>query len=194
MVFDVVRALVVAVVLLTFGCSTAVIHRFDQPDLRATIVGGSAENLAVTDVHGRRLIVPRQVITDIDHPGAGLQIIGALLAVAGLLLVTTRYSECSASVDGNCLRLVAPGFIGLGMLVAGVAVRRTSEQAADDESLTLEPPTPRPTRGRAARPFPSTGIVRTPLGPAASTPRSEAPSAGPAGAGPDAGSADASSP
>jgi hypothetical protein len=78
-----IRGLALVSTFAALGCTPATIHLYRHPRLQGDILGGSEESLAVLDMHGERHVVRREDITDIDHPGTGLEVIGGILAVAG---------------------------------------------------------------------------------------------------------------
>lgn len=66
------------------GCgTTASIKRHDGRDIEGKIVGGDVANVYVRTAGGKPLPVPRESITDVDHPGNVLAIIGVVNALAG---------------------------------------------------------------------------------------------------------------
>jgi hypothetical protein len=69
----------------------------DSAHVDATIVGGSPPYLSVVDRAGRHRIIARRTIDEIDHPGAVAEVVGALVAVAGLLLLTPTEASEAAS-------------------------------------------------------------------------------------------------
>jgi hypothetical protein len=62
------------------GCSTtANISRTNGPAYEADIVSSDANSLHVRDNYGREILVPREEVADIDHPGNVLYTIGLVL-------------------------------------------------------------------------------------------------------------------
>jgi len=179
----VTRGLALLPLAVTLGCTPATIHRYQQSPVKGKILGGSEESLVLEDQWGER-IIPRQDITDIDHPGTGLEIWGALLAVAGSVFFYERRGDCSHIDQVTCVRLMLPAFAGLTFFFWGAEEYRRSEAATADRSMVLGP------RPKRRRPVATGTVIRAPSPvepPSATTPAGDASAGEPT---PDGGQAD----
>ena len=124
----------------TLGCTPATIHRYQQSPVKGKIIGGSEDSLAIEDEWGEQ-VIRREDITDIDHPGTGLEIIGAIVAVVGTVFFFEHEGDCNNRpiAQTTCLRLVLAPLTGLTMFFGGAEEYRRSEAATADHSLVLEP-------------------------------------------------------
>jgi hypothetical protein len=139
------------------SCSTvATIERRSGPTLAARIDGSDSERLYVTDSEDARYTIESTDIVeihhpiDIDHPGTGLQIAGALLALMGVYFVANSHTS---SLSENAILFACTGGPGLGLLTWGTWNNLRSRRAA--RNLTREkeriwnarPYLPAPTEG-----------------------------------------------
>lgn len=110
------------VMALSLGCSrSAIIHGAHGTAIEGPIVGADADSITV-DVDGTPQTIPRDGIRDIDHPGNGWLLFGALNTAAaigwgvGALAIRAEYAQSRpdsfADVVGD-----AVGY-GLGMTAA----------------------------------------------------------------------------
>lgn len=77
-------ALTLALALGAMGCSkSAIIHSTHGAAIEGRIIGGDSDSITV-DVDGTPQTVPRSAIRDIDHPGNGWLLFGALNTAAAL--------------------------------------------------------------------------------------------------------------
>ncbi|MBI5531614.1 MAG: hypothetical protein HY898_02790 [Deltaproteobacteria bacterium] len=137
---------------------TATISRGHQPDIRGRIAGGDASSIYVrtrTGVHP----IPRKSVTDIDHPGDGAIVVGAGLALVGILALACNSGKLR-STDGDVVTpyfILAPSAAGAALMIYGISVHGNSVDALDQpppghERVPAIEPTPlqpRQQQGRA---------------------------------------------
>jgi hypothetical protein len=110
------------------GCAATATVMTKRGSLEATVNGGDAESLVVTNEVGLERRVPREEIVDIDHPGNVLAtVFGVSAAVLGLDVgVLAASGTCSGPVIGRGLGIgpcvaagslaaLSVGFFALGL-------------------------------------------------------------------------------
>jgi hypothetical protein len=131
------------------GCSTtATIHRVNGPAYEAKILQSDPTSLDVQGDDGRPYRVPREQISDIDHPGNVLATVGAaLLGFAGLIsyVAATDTGGGASSRDTAITVGVIYGLPGLLMAVAGGSIwlsSRDKARACEEALLPVGRPPP----------------------------------------------------
>src|SRR5262245_44787419 len=108
-------AAVAIAALVSAGCaSSANIYRTDGPPLGANIYDSDASLLYVQDRNGNRAALYQYAVSDVDHPGNVVFIIGLpFLAVGAGMLAALKSGEDARRVEpgGN------NGFIALGYMM-----------------------------------------------------------------------------
>ncbi len=110
------------VALLASAC-TATIHRRTQEDVEGYLVASDSESVTV-EIDGQLLQIPGDQIREINHPGDGLMLAGAILG--GLALLATNSSGL-----GNEAASQYFGMIGLSLFVGGAVPWFQSTGAAE---------------------------------------------------------------
>jgi hypothetical protein len=163
------RRFIVLVVVVAFAAcsSTATISRNFGPAYEAEITGSDARSLRVRAQNGYEFVVPREDVTDIDHPGNVLLTIGAVVTgmyspflVSGLAANNGGQDEWSGFVTVMGVMGVAAG---LSLALTGLIPYKRSKQAAaafEDANPVLPVvrpmyfyPVPLPPPGGAPVPF-----------------------------------------
>jgi hypothetical protein len=112
------------------GCgTTATIYRKNGQQDEATILRGNSTNVVVDTGAGERAI-PREDITDIDHPGNVHATIGAFLLAYGILNIAVGTSQCQSKGAAFCTGVFLPATVGLGMSIWGLTIWTKSSNAA----------------------------------------------------------------
>jgi hypothetical protein len=84
------------------ACSTtATISRRHGPAYEAEIVGSDADTLRLENGDGQALLVPREDVVDIDHPGNVLMTIGAVILGVGTINVLGTYGQLIEPMSGQ---------------------------------------------------------------------------------------------
>ena len=99
------------------GCGmTATIHRWGAPPLEAQIVDSDSKSVYVEDDQGNRYRVPRDTITELDHPGNVALGIGiGLLAIGSMLYFV---DDDSGREPDEARRTMAIGYAIPGAILA----------------------------------------------------------------------------
>ena len=122
------KRLYAAVLCTSLGCGTsAIITRKNGTD-EGRIVRSTSTSVIVDTGAGERSI-PRDQITDVDHPGNVVAVIGAVLLGYGLLNIAVGASHCEEKGGAFCTGVFAPAVVGLGMGIWGVSVWGRSTRA-----------------------------------------------------------------
>ncbi len=170
------RAAALSVAISLAGCSTtATIHRVNGPAYEATIAQSEPTSLDVFGDDGRPYRVPREQVSEIDHPGNVLATVGAvLLGLAGLTASVAATDRNTSDARGTAIAVgVIYGLPGLLMAVTGGSIwlsskskARALEEAplpvvgAPPDRPAYAPPWAAPTWPPGA---PATSVPRTPL-------------------------------
>lgn len=109
--------------------TTSTITRVDAPTIEGHIVGGDAENLYVGPKDAPTAI-PRSEIRDIDYPGDGATIVGAILAGYGVANIALGAPQCGAKGAAFCTGVFAPLAVGIPIFVWGRATHASAVNAA----------------------------------------------------------------
>jgi hypothetical protein len=124
------KRLIAVVLCASLGCATtATITRKNGQHDEATIVRGTTSSVMVDTGAGERPI-PREEITDIDHPGNVHATVGALLLAYGILNISVGASQCDRRGAAFCTGVFTPAALGLGMGIWGLTVWSKSTKAA----------------------------------------------------------------
>lgn len=139
------------------GCSySATVHRYGAPSLEAEIVASDPNTLVIKDVHGESYEVPTRTVTDVEHPGTGWIIAGAVVGGIGVIPALFVEDDIGSALGGT--------YIGIGAAIAFVGAlpyihSRMNASGADLRSgVKLVPGTDMPIR--------RVNEGRTPRGPA----------------------------
>ena len=103
------------------GCSTtATISRTDGWAYEANILDSDATSLRVRDSYGREILVSREEVADIDHPGNVISAIGlGLIAMSSLFII----GDLSRRNDANQSEWAGMGLvIGIPWAVTGLCL------------------------------------------------------------------------
>ena len=112
---------------------SAFISLKDDNVVEGTIMHSDAQHLYVEQDKGGSVALYRDDIIDIDHPGTGLLIAGALVSLVGAYFVANSHTS---SLAANTIIFAATGGHGLGMLGWGTWANLRSRGAA--RNLTWE--------------------------------------------------------
>jgi hypothetical protein len=138
------QRLVAAVALVCFGgcTTTATIARTDGPDTEARIEHSDANAIYVRARNGGIYRIPRQGISDIDHPGNVEILLGSILAgIAAIGIAELRGSQSSSDRDAALTVGFVYGAPALWLITSGLMKYVPSVQAAHDfESAEPAPP------------------------------------------------------
>jgi hypothetical protein len=133
------------------GCSTtANISRTDGLVYEAEILSSDAHSLRARDVYGREILISREEVADIDHPGNVLYTIGLVLIGMSTPMIIGDLSHRGSSQQGEWsgmgLAMGIPGVVtGLCLAIPGWLHYKHSKSAArafEDANPIL--PVPRP--------------------------------------------------
>lgn len=142
-----------ALLALLCGCSTtATISRSHGRPVEATLYRSDNEALFARTEQGVDVVIPRAEVTDIDHPGNAIAIVGALLGAQGAVSIAAGHGSCGKLTGSMsaayCVGTYLPAAIGGAMLVWGLATWANSSTSASDRSLSgfsgTVPTPPRP--------------------------------------------------
>src|SRR5690606_26583389 len=119
------------------GCTTtSTIYRVSGPPVEADIVGGSRSALLLEDDDGRKSILPRGDVHEIDYPGNVHAVVGGIVLGYGVLNVATAMEDCQEGRGDTeleqrsfCVGVFTPAAVGLGMLIWGVLVNTAAKKA-----------------------------------------------------------------
>ena len=137
------RATALAVAISLAGCSTtATIHRVNGPAYEATILRSDPTSLEIQGDDGRPYRVPREQVSDIDHPGNVLATVGAvLMGIAGLTAYAAETDKSGSDSRNAAIAVgVVYGLPGLLMAVTGGAIWLSSKdkaKACEESTLPL---------------------------------------------------------
>jgi hypothetical protein len=129
------KAVALSVAISLAGCSTtATIHRVNGPAYEAKIVQSDSTSLDVLGDDGQPYRVPREQVSEIDHPGNVLATIGAALVGFAGLITWAVATDNSQSQSGRRSAAIAVGTVyglpGLLMAVAGGSIWMSSKDKA----------------------------------------------------------------
>jgi hypothetical protein len=135
------------------SCSTtATMSRNNGPAYEAEILSSDADFLSVRDNYGRQIVVSRDEVIEIDHPGNVLYTIGAVLVAMAtpMLVAGVLHSNRSSKSDWSGMELVfgiPVAVTGLCLAIPGWSRYRRSKVAAEAfEDANPILPVPRPVR------------------------------------------------
>jgi hypothetical protein len=128
-----------AVATLSACTTTATISRSDGYEVEGWIRGGSPDAIVVDPRVGKRQIIPRSAVKEIDHPGNVHLLVGGLVLGYGAVVIANGAHDCANSNDGGatCFFMVTPALIGASIAVWGLATWLGSKDAAADTSKKL---------------------------------------------------------
>lgn len=113
------------------GCSTtATISRTNGRTIDAKIQRSTPGAIVVQTNSGSEARIPRSEITDIDHPGNAVAVVGALLGIYGGLNIAAGAPKCADNGGAFCTGVFLPAAIGTSMLIWGLSTWIGSTNAA----------------------------------------------------------------
>jgi hypothetical protein len=119
--------------ILVCGCSTtAKISRVNGRTLEAKIKRSTPEAVVVQTDGGSEVSISRSDISDIDHPGNVVAVIGGLLSGYGALNIATGAAQCGTGGGAYCTGVFLPAAVGVSMLVWGLTTWGGSTSAASN--------------------------------------------------------------
>jgi RNase P/RNase MRP subunit p29 len=122
------KRLIAAALCTSLGCGTAAtITRKNRTD-EGRIVRSTSTSVIIDNGAGERSI-PREEITDIDHPGNAVAVVGAVLLGYGILNIAVAASHCEEKGGAFCTGVFIPAAAGLGMSIWGLTVWSRSTRA-----------------------------------------------------------------
>jgi hypothetical protein len=134
-----VRKLVVAGLLVVgVGCSTtSTIARISGPSVEGDIVGGSPDEIFVSNNAGGDFAIPRSDISEIDYPGNVHTLVGGITLGYGVLNIAAGLDDCQHENDQQaavCTGVFLPAAIGAALMTWGIIVNQGQHSAAADTS------------------------------------------------------------
>lgn len=121
--------------LLICGCSTtATISRVNGRELEAKIKRSTPGAVVVETNGGSEVSISRSDISDIDHPGNAVAVVGGLLSTYGAINIATGVSKCGEGGGAFCAGVFLPAAVGLPMLIWGLTTWIGSTSAASNSS------------------------------------------------------------
>jgi hypothetical protein len=122
-----VRMLLAALLLISMaGCgSVATIKLRDSSSIEGEIVGSSNQVVSVETNDGQEQ-VPRQEISDIDHPGNVALTLGVLLMGYGAVNIALGAPKCGEKGAAFCTGVFLPAAVGIPLFGYGWRIWRTS--------------------------------------------------------------------
>jgi hypothetical protein len=121
--------------ILICGCSTsASISRIDGRDIQGKIQRSTSDAVVVATRGGTEVSVPRSEITDIDHPGNAIAVLGGLVGAYGALNIAVGAPTCSDTSAAYCVGVALPAAAGAAMLIWGLSTWLGSTDAAGSDS------------------------------------------------------------
>ena len=142
------KSLVVGMLVVGAGCSTtSTVSRISGPSVEGDIVGGSPDEIFVSNNAGGDFAIPRSDISEIDYPGNVHTLVGGIVAGYGVLNIVAGLDNCQHEHDNQgavCTGVFLPAAIGVAMMTWGIIVNQGQKAAAADTS--------RPSAGAAAQP------------------------------------------
>jgi hypothetical protein len=132
------------------GCSTAAkISLIEGGQVEARIQRSDQDNLVVGTETGAEVPIPRSEISEIDHPGNVVAVIGGVLSAYGVTNIVGGISTCGEKKmpGAACLGVFWPATVGASMLTWGLMTWMRSTRAADrslsqDSGTVPIPPSP----------------------------------------------------
>jgi hypothetical protein len=119
------------------GCGTAAtISRADGTSVTGEIERGNRKQIYLKTAAGGTVMVPKDTVTDIDHPGDAAIVVGLSLTALGVLAVSQADSKCAFAEEKTQCQIgyVTPAIVGLPMLLWGLDVHSGSKIAMDSDT------------------------------------------------------------
>lgn len=85
------------------------------------IIAGDKDNVYLRTFRGEEA-VPKKDIVDIDHPGNGLAVAGAVLSAYGVLNILVGAAQCGDKPAAFCVGVFLPAGVGIPMAITGLAI------------------------------------------------------------------------
>ncbi len=125
-----IACLCLAALLVASGCgTTATIYTRRGQVVEAEILRTSGEELVIESRSGESTL-RKDEITDIDHPGNVVLLIGGLIGAYGIANIIVGMPQCEKEGGAFCVGVFTPAAIGLGMTMFGGVVWGGSRKAA----------------------------------------------------------------
>ncbi len=143
------------------ACSTtATVTTSTRRVLEVHLEPGDADTLLATTEAGAVVSIPRTEVRDIDHPGNGHVVAGAIVAGSGALTLATVYPLCNGPLGGPCLSGTVFTAVGLPLLAWGLWTWLSSQAAVapvrdQDGRVRAVPQCYAPPPALPAQPLPS---------------------------------------
>jgi len=103
------------------GCgNTATITRVNAPELDGEIRASDSQNIYIKTAGNTPMSVPRETITDIDHPGNVAATIGAIVTGYGIANIAMGAGDCDRGGAAYCTGVFLPAAIGLPIMSWGL--------------------------------------------------------------------------
>ena len=84
------------------GCSTtSTVSRISGPSVEGDIVGGSPDEIFVSNNAGGDFAIPRSDISEIDYPGNVHTLVGGIVAGYGVLNIVAGLDNCQHEHDNQ---------------------------------------------------------------------------------------------
>lgn len=133
------------------GCGTATIHTRERV-LDGKVERSDGDAVCVALSSNERVLIERQRITDIEHPGKFAMIAGAVLVAAGIGITAAAASWSRRDDVGGQVGIIgglgisaaalglSTGVIGLGQYARSTSATRSSTSAHPCDSSSEDPP------------------------------------------------------
>ncbi|HEY0711659.1 MAG TPA: hypothetical protein VGF45_03235 [Polyangia bacterium] len=130
------RVVAVGLAVVCAGCSTTTVIKHRRGVIEGHVVANNHEAITVDSLLGETSI-PRQSITEIDHPGNGHAVAGALLLMYGIANIAVGSSKCESEGAGFCVGVYLPAAAGAGMLAWGLHTWNQAKKATKDPGASV---------------------------------------------------------
>ena len=121
---------VAVLLILLAGCGTSAdITIRNSHIISGTIVSSDARAVYIDTDDGNRT-VPRDQISDIDHPGNGVGTLGAILVGYGIANIAVAAPNCDKNGSAFCVGVFTPAVLGAALVLWGFSVYAKSVSAS----------------------------------------------------------------
>jgi hypothetical protein len=132
------------------GCSTAAkLSLIEGGQVEARIQRSDPDNLVVETETGAEVPIPRSEVSDIDHPGNVVAVIGGVLTAYGVNVIVAKVGTCGEQKmpGAACVGTFWPAAVGASMLTWGLvtwvrSTRATDKSVSHDSGKVPLPPSP----------------------------------------------------
>jgi hypothetical protein len=104
--------------------------------MEAKILRSNHDSLFIETSGGGEMVVPRSEVTDIDHPGNVVAVVGGAIGGYGLLNIAVGLSHCDTMGAAYCTGVFTPAAVGIPMLIYGLVVWNDSKDAAAGKAMS----------------------------------------------------------